>query len=77
MRTFETKYSSLLSCAAALALFGQLTFGETIDKAAFWEIVEKARLAAPSKDERPEALRAVLEELAPDELQRFHETYLA
>jgi len=76
VRTFETKNSLLVSCAAAIALFGQFTFGETMDKATFWEIIEKARLASPSKDERPEALRSVLEELSPDEIQSFHETYI-
>jgi hypothetical protein len=72
----ETKKSLLVSCAAVITLFGQVTFGETMNKAGFWEIIESAKLASPSKDERPEALRAVLEKLSPDEIKSFHEAYL-
>jgi len=47
-----------------------------MDKATFWEIVESAKSAAPSKDERPEALRAALEELSPEAIKSFQEAYI-
>lgn len=60
-----------------MALFSQFTFGETMDNATFWEIIERSRMASPSKGERPDALRAVLEQLSPDEIQSFQESYIA
>lgn len=60
-----------------MALFGQFTFGETMDNTTFWEIIERVRMASPGKDERPEALRAVLDELSPEEIQDFQESYIA
>lgn len=48
-----------------------------MDEAAFWTIVEAAKSAASSSSGRPEALRAVLLELAPDDVQGFQEAYMA
>ena len=48
-----------------------------MDKSTFWEIVESAKLAAPSPDARPEALRAVLEELPSEAIKDFQEAYIA
>ena len=48
-----------------------------MEMAEFWRIIESAKLASPSSDERPEALRAALGALAPDEIQAFQELYIA
>ncbi len=77
MRVAKKKNLLLVSCAAAMALFGQFTFGETMDNATFWKVIENAKMASPNTGYRPKALRAVLEELSPDEIQSFQEVYIA
>ncbi len=48
-----------------------------MDDAAFWEIIEGAKLGSSSSYDRPHSLRAALEKLPPDEIQGFHEAYIA
>ena len=48
-----------------------------MDAVTFWAIVQEANEAASSCEERPDALRAVLEKLAPEDIQAFHEQYIA
>lgn len=46
-----------------------------MDKAGFWDTIDKARQASSSLDDRAEALGAALSELSPDDIQGFQETY--
>ena len=48
-----------------------------MDSDDFWKIVEEAKSASSSSFERPEALRHALQNLSPDEIQGFQETYIA
>ena len=47
-----------------------------MDKAAFWEIIGDAKSASSNSYERPDALRAALDKLSPDEIQGFQEAYI-
>ena len=48
-----------------------------MDDSAFWEIIEGAKSGSSSSYDRPQALHAALQKLPPDEIQGFHETYIA
>jgi Protein of unknown function (DUF4240) len=62
---------------AALALCTSNAFGETMDNPAFWQIIGDVKAASGSTDERPQALRAALEKLPPDQIQEFQQRYVA
>jgi hypothetical protein len=48
-----------------------------MEKAAFWEIIGDVKSVSSSSYERPDALRAALVKLPPDEIQGFQEAYAA
>lgn len=47
-----------------------------MDESSFWAIIERAKLAAASTEERPTALDAVLEGCSPAEIKGFQEAYI-
>lgn len=49
--------------------------GVSMGNTEFWEIINKAKTAAGNAHERPQALRVLLRELEPSEIQSFYETY--
>ena len=49
--------------------------GVSMDNKEFWEIIDNAKISAESIYDRPQALRVILSELEPTEIQSFYETY--
>ena len=48
-----------------------------MDKTAFWKIIEDSKSMSSNSYKRPDALRAALDKLSPDEIQSFQEAYIA